>query len=70
MKGSAWVAQSIEHKILDLRVVNFKPHVLYGAYFNKKSRGAWMAQWVECPILDFTSGRDPRVVGALHLALH
>ena len=30
---------------------------------NRTSRGAWMAQSVECPALGFGSGREPRVIG-------
>ena len=31
----AWLAQLVEHAILDLTVVEFKPHVGHGDYFKK-----------------------------------
>ena len=30
---------------------------------NESNKGSWVAQLVERPTLDFSSGRDPRVVG-------
>ena len=37
--------------------------VAYMAPSTFLTRGAWVAQLVECLTLDFVSGHDPRVVG-------
>ena len=65
-----WVTQAVKHPSLDLRVVSSNPALgstLGGAYLKKKNhkvlRGAWVAQLVKCPTLDFCSGHDLTVGG-------